>query len=174
MKKVGFVVFLCSIVSCFIPNAYSDTPYILINIDAPGAVETVAMDINNHGKIVGYYQDVTGYVLGFLRQGEVVIQFGYPGAEYTYAMGINDVDWIVGHYFDNDVYSWGNFLHNGSDFVPFSPPCEEGYNYVNDINNTYWMVGNCGNGDVGFVQSGSNFFLFEFPNGTLHLCLRHE
>jgi hypothetical protein len=60
MKKICFVFVLCGLVSCFVPNAYSDTPYILVNIDAPGAVETVAFDINNHGKIVGYYQDSSG------------------------------------------------------------------------------------------------------------------
>jgi uncharacterized membrane protein len=163
MKKICFTFILCVLVLCPFQAAYSDTPYILFNIDATGAVETVAMDINNHGKIVGYYKDSTGYVFGFLRDGSVVVPFAYPGSEYTYAMGINDVDWIVGHYYDASLFSWGNFLHNGSDFVPVYPPCGEGFSYVNDINNTYWMVGNCGNGDVGFVQSGENHALFSFP-----------
>ena len=133
MKRVCFVSFLCSLLVCFVPNSYSDTPYILVNIDTPGSVETVAMDINNHGKIVGYYEDPTGYVFGFLRQGEVVVPFTYPGAEYTYAMGINDVDWIVGHYYGSDLFSWGNFLHNTSQFIPVNPPCSGSYNYINDI-----------------------------------------
>jgi hypothetical protein len=164
MKKIFFALLLCSFGLGLVQSAYSDTPYILLNIDAPGAVETVAYDINNLGKIVGYYTDSTGHIFGFIRAGEVVIPFGYPGAEITYAMGINDVDWIVGEYYDSDVYPpWGNFLHNASDFVPFNTPCDIGYNYVHDINNSYWMVGNCGYGDVGFMQSGVNYAYFNFP-----------
>ena len=157
MKKIFFALILYSLGFFPVQDAYSDTPYILFNIDVPGAVETVPMDINNQGKIVGYYKDPTGYVFGFLRHGELVLPFAYPDSEYTYAMGINDVDWIVGHYYNDILFSWGNFLHNTSQFIPVYPPCSGSYNYINDINNVYWMVGNCGNGDIGFVQSGPDF-----------------
>jgi hypothetical protein len=167
MKKAFFAFVLWGVALCLAQAAYSDTPYILLNIDAPGAVETVAHDINNYGKIVGYYEDSTGYIFGFLRDGVVVVPFAYPGAELTYATGINDIDWIVGWYHDFNS-GYGNFLHNGIEFVTFDAPCGSRTSYVDDINNTYWMVGHCGGyGDYAFVMSGANpslYALFQFPD----------
>jgi len=63
------------------------------SVDYPGASNTLALGINDSGKIVGNYQTDSGH--GFLKDGMNFISIDYPGLAST-ASGINDSGKIVG------------------------------------------------------------------------------
>ena len=66
-------------------------------IDYPGALLTIAADINSRGDIVGHFQsglDIHGYLLA----DGVFTPIDYPAASSTDPVGINDRGDIVGYY----------------------------------------------------------------------------
>lgn len=64
----------------------------------PGSTDTEALDINDDGVIVGWY-DMPGPVdNGFAVVGGQYISIAYPGAAGTFAKGINSLGQIVGEY----------------------------------------------------------------------------
>lgn len=66
-------------------------------IDFPGAVTTLATDINDSGQIVGEYTSGgLGDRHGFLLDGGAFISIDYPGATFTRAVAINRYGDIVG------------------------------------------------------------------------------
>lgn len=78
----------------YAPAAY----YTFSSIDVPGAVSTLAYDLNDSGAVTGYYQDETA-VHGFVFNGGTFSVVDYPGALYiTEAMGINNAGQVVGSY----------------------------------------------------------------------------
>jgi uncharacterized membrane protein len=68
-------------------------------IDFPGATETIALDINDVGEIVGRYVDGTaGNTHGFLLSAGNFTSIDFPNAVFTVAAGINPRGDIVGQY----------------------------------------------------------------------------
>ncbi len=70
----------------------------------PGAIETVALGVNDGGVIVGWYgENGRSYAFAYARG--KYISFAYPGEAYTFASGINDAGQVVGYYSsDNQTY----------------------------------------------------------------------
>src|SRR5437016_2124647 len=65
--------------------------------DPPGSLDTVAGAVNNHGQIVGRFQDAAGIIHGYLRQPEgSFATIDPPGSILTVANDINDDGIIVG------------------------------------------------------------------------------
>jgi YVTN family beta-propeller protein len=65
--------------------------------DPPGSVDTVAGAVNNHGQIVGRFQDLAGVIHGYLRQPDAsFVTIDPPGSILTIAYDINDAGVIVG------------------------------------------------------------------------------
>jgi probable HAF family extracellular repeat protein len=79
-------------------------------IDFPGAASTLAWDINNHGRVVGFYFATNGSVHGFLWQKGEFTAIDIPGAVATFVYGINSAGDIVGKY-DDTTRSHGFLLH---------------------------------------------------------------
>jgi len=70
-------------------------------IDVPGARETQAYGLNNHGDIAGFYKDTAGKQHGFLmRKGVLYYPIDAPvaGTTYTQIWGINEAGDMVGSY----------------------------------------------------------------------------
>jgi uncharacterized membrane protein len=68
-------------------------------IDFPGALATLAFDLNDRGQIVGSLGDAEGVTHGFLLGNGEFTQIDLPVGE-TNAFGINDRGQIVGLFFD--------------------------------------------------------------------------
>ena len=65
--------------------------------DPPGSLDTVAGAVNNHGQIVGRFQDAAGVIHGYLRQPEgSFATIDPPGSILTVANDVNDAGIIVG------------------------------------------------------------------------------
>jgi len=61
---------------------------------------TFANGINNRGQVVGYFEDASSVVHGFLKNGDSFTTIDVPSASNTYAYDINDRDDIAGFYVD--------------------------------------------------------------------------
>jgi probable HAF family extracellular repeat protein len=72
---------------------------VFTSIDVPNALITSASGINDHGAIVGYYENTAG-VHGFVLDGEeyATLDVSFVGATNTLALGINNRGKIVGTY----------------------------------------------------------------------------
>lgn len=170
MKKLCFTFILCLFVLCPFQAAYSDIPYIMINIDHPSDRETYAQDINNFGKITGYYSMPHDDYYGFTLWGGI---WDYPfppppDARQTFNRGINDFGSVVGLYCTSPWTGCGNFFFHDDNFMPVIPPCPASSQFW-DLNNYYWIVGYCGSGETGFVQWGADpsfYSLFLFPGAS--------
>jgi probable HAF family extracellular repeat protein len=68
-----------------------------------GALQTVALGINDSGTIVGWYNLGNSNDYAFVLVNGKYYSFSYPGALGTYAEGINNVGQIVGNYTMDDV-----------------------------------------------------------------------
>jgi probable HAF family extracellular repeat protein len=80
-------------------------------IDFPGALSTVAYDINNDGRVVGIYLAKDGSFHGFLWHKGKFTSIEIPGAvNGTFPFGINSVGDIVGEY-DDATTAHGFLLH---------------------------------------------------------------
>ncbi len=108
-------------------------------IDYPGAVQTYAFRINNHGVIVGTYFDTSGFQHGFVRlpaaspgMPEQYIPIDVPDAAQTVGVrfelgnglgtsvyGLNDRGDIVGQYADKNGVGHG-FRYLGGHFTAFT------------------------------------------------------
>ncbi|HVE72501.1 MAG TPA: hypothetical protein VNI54_14145 [Thermoanaerobaculia bacterium] len=84
-------------------------------IEFPGfASVTVPLSINNHGDIVGFYDDSNGAIHGYLRRnGGDFVSVDFPGSVGTSALSINDRGDIVGTYFDPAGFQHGFLLSDG-------------------------------------------------------------
>jgi uncharacterized membrane protein len=79
--------------------------YLFTTVDFPGAVRSVASEINNLGQIVGTYND-GGAGHGFLLDENGYTTLDVPDATLTAALAINNCGQIVGRYIDA-----GGILH---------------------------------------------------------------
>jgi uncharacterized membrane protein len=79
-------------------------------LNFPGAVRTVAQDINNYGRVVGFYVKKDNSVHGFLWHKGKFTSVDIPGAVRTFVAGINSVGDIVGEY-DDATTGHGFLLH---------------------------------------------------------------
>ena len=143
-------------------------------IDVPGAVQTVALDINNDGVIVGRYA-MAGRTHGFLRtpDGEF-ITLDFPGSNFTVAASINDENAdIVGHYaLPSAPTQRHGFLLKEGVFTSFDPPGSTftnvlGINQRGDIVGRYCTRADCGvpgNGNYrGFLLRDGEFTILDAP-----------
>lgn len=108
----------------FVQNASHDPTY--ITVDYPGALLTVAFDINNSGNIVGFYRDANRAFHGFLYNR---VTRSYASIDYinpvcttgTDARGINERGDIVGSCTDSAGNFYG-YLLTADGFLPVSAP----------------------------------------------------
>jgi uncharacterized membrane protein len=141
-------------------------------IDFPGAVATLAVDINSSGQIVGEYTFTTlDNRQGFLLSNGTFTSITFPGASFTRAIGINRYGDIVGDYV---LQGSGNsnehgYLLRGGVFTTISVPnadatLAQGINASGDIVGTYINK----QGEHGFLLHGGTFTSIDFPGAAAY------
>jgi len=94
-------------------------------IDVPGALSTLATDINAGGDIVGTYIDASHHSHGYLLHDGDFTTLDFPGSAFTEAWGIGPAGEIVGDYrFAGEpaVNFHGYMRTNDGAFVPVNYP----------------------------------------------------
>jgi probable HAF family extracellular repeat protein len=99
---------------------------------------TVALGINDHDQIVGYYYDSNNHANGFLYSNGKYTTLDDPlganGTNGTFLTGINDKGQIVGYYYDQ-LNVQHNFVYSGGTYTPVDG------GYALGINNKGQIVG---------------------------------
>jgi hypothetical protein len=135
-------------------------------IKIPGALQTIASQINNAGVIVGTYQDKHKRFHGFVMNGNKVITIDHPKATTTSIAGINPNGpmVLVGGY-SNGGSSTGFMYRNGK-FTDIHGPAgalDVGASGINDkrqIVGTFQDV----NGIHGFLLIGKTYTTLDEPD----------
>jgi probable HAF family extracellular repeat protein len=98
------------------------THYSYATIDPPGSTYTIAEDINNKGKIVGFYEDINDQTHAFLDSGGNYTTIDPPGSVYAKADAINGHGQIIGYYTTDPSsgHSLG-FLDSGGTYTTIDP-----------------------------------------------------
>ncbi len=76
-------------------------------IDAPGAIQTVPLAINDAGYFVGFWTDSHGAHAFVMYLPDMFVSYDMPGARGTSFTGINNDGVIVGTYYDQQSKSHG-------------------------------------------------------------------
>jgi len=140
-------------------------------IDFPGAVGTLAVDINDLGQIVGRYIDSAGVNHGYLLNNGVFTSITFPGASFTRAIGINRNGDIVGSYSTPSDKGPGEhgFLLRGGVFTSIDFPTAVatlaiGINTAGDIAGHYLDAKN--DTRHGFVLHAGTFTTIDYPRAS--------
>jgi len=139
----------------------------LITFDAPGAIGTFALDINDAGAIVGRYKTGDGVVHGFLRpRSGAIVTIDVPGSSFTTAKGINTGGDIVGQYgVPEDPNVVHGFLLQNGKFTRLDAPGSTFTNAIG-INDRGDITGRFEAEDQqfhGFRLRRGTFTTFDFP-----------
>ena len=143
------------------------------SIDVPGATNTLALDINAAGAIVGRYLSANR-THGFLRgPGGDLSTIDVPSASFTAAVSINDRGDIVGQYaLPTAPTGRHGFLLKDGEFTTFDPPGSTftnalGINERGDIVGRYCVLAVCtvpGTGAFhGFLFRDGEFTIIDVP-----------
>src|ERR1035438_2800789 len=137
--------------------------YSFVNIDYPGAYQTIPEAINDKGAIVGYYlESQYGSTHGFLYSGGVYTTIDDPEGT-TFPEGINNNGVIVGLYECCQTENHGFTYANGV-FTTFDYPGTNGATSGEGINNSNEIVGIYSTGgDDGFLDNNGNFSPLKYP-----------
>jgi probable HAF family extracellular repeat protein len=122
-------------------------------VNSNGAQGTVAVGINDHDQIVGYYYDSNDHANGFLYSNGKYTTLDDPlGVDGTFATGINNKGQIVGYY--QDLNGTHGFVYSGGTYTNVEDPL--GGSNALGINNNGQIVGYYGGADRlvhGFVAT---------------------
>ena len=177
MKRLFAVLFVFGVLFAALGNAYAIN-YAFDALKYPGALKTHAMDINDSGSIVGYYERTPDdpsdgrFYLGFLLKGSTWTTLDLSDTrESTLPNGINNYDWIVGSKFHFDLYgfTWGF----GHEEWLYACPGWDGFTvHFYDVNDAGLIIGACGStffgsdGMGGFSFDGTSYNMFTAPDGS--------
>jgi probable HAF family extracellular repeat protein len=139
-------------------------------IDAPDAVYTQALGINNHTHVVGEFVDTNGKGHGFLWKDGRLTTIDVPGSEYTAAVDINDRGTIVGVHardLDAEPIKVRGFVLDRGRYTSFAAP-DVAITYPFGINNKGKIVGATSNDTAitsqGFLLRKGTFRPISFPD----------
>jgi uncharacterized membrane protein len=131
-----------------------------------GAVSAVASGINDHGDIVGTYQDSSFASHGFLLRGTTYTTLDVPGTVNTNAQSINNKGDIVLAAYSTSCPGCA-WLFNGKSYKKINVPgaavsFTEGLSNNGDI--VYeWL--DSSNAVHGALRHGGKYYKFDFPGG---------
>ena len=141
-------------------------------VSFPGALDTVAWDVNDFGDVVGGF-DFTDQntVIAFVDHHGSYTSFEDPVAPpgASQADALNDHGQIVGVYVDVDGNVHG-FLREHGEFFPVEFPGTTSGGEAEGINNQGQIAGRYfggRGGSLGFVRSGSKFTTMVFPGAAI-------
>jgi uncharacterized membrane protein len=126
-------------------------------------------DINNQGRIVGWYSD--GIQLhGFSKtKGRKALKLTVPESTLTEAVGINDDDAIVGDYQDQDGFFHAFLYREGvytSIDVPFIPGPDAGASGINNFGEIVGCYSLCGRGFL-YKPEAEGFLSIDVPGSIV-------
>jgi pimeloyl-ACP methyl ester carboxylesterase len=134
----------------------------------PGAVSTVATDVNDSGVVIGHF--IGGPSTSVYHRSSFVLKNGqltildFPGARQTLAFGMNNLGQVVGDYIDSTGLGKGFLWTNGQFTTIAYPGSPQTSAY--DINDAGTIVGIYyqGNENFAFMRSGGGFVPLNIPN----------
>ncbi|MHB8109633.1 MAG: hypothetical protein ACYDHW_06330 [Syntrophorhabdaceae bacterium] len=109
------------------------------DLQYPGSTAMVIAELNNFGKMTGWWTDSAGKIHGFQYDGTEWISIDYPGATETSAYDINDEGLIIGNYVDSKGKRHGYSYDNGIWSKINYPGATE--TRARLVNNDGWIVG---------------------------------
>jgi probable HAF family extracellular repeat protein len=83
-------------------------------IDVPGAPNTFANGLNEHGDVVGGFTGSDGHTHPFVQRDGIISTFEVPGARSASAFAINNAGQIVGEYRSTDLSFHGFLFADGA------------------------------------------------------------
>ena len=140
---------------------FQGSSYVPLNV--PGARQNCGLGINTSGEIVGWYEDSSNDVHGFLYDGSRYTTIDYPGSGFTEAWDISDAGLIVGYYADSSSFDHG-FLYDNGTFTGINfPGADNTFAYA--INSGGDIVGNYNLAGIqhGFILSKGIYSAVDFP-----------
>jgi probable HAF family extracellular repeat protein len=145
---------------------YAHSTGVITKLDAPDAIQTELLGINDSGQIIGIYESTTGWY-NFLYSGGSFTVFSMPGAVEINVTGINNLGQIVGDYWTGSGPTEG-FLYSNGAFATLDVPGSTGTIPLG-INNLGQIVGSYANVVNGNEVNG--FIMTPLPEpGTLSLA----
>jgi probable HAF family extracellular repeat protein len=111
------------------------------SVSVPNAISTVAEGVNNAGVIVGFYQDSTGKLHGFMLNGKKVTTIDHPKGTATECLHVNPngAPSIVGYYTTSSGTPVG-FLYQNGTFTDIPGPAGATGSYAYGINDNGLIV----------------------------------
>jgi len=140
--------------------------YSYVNIDYPGEnVFSAPLGVNDHGQVVGYWQDLTtGALHGYFYDGTTYTTLDYPGAA-TEAVGINNAGVISGLYYFSSSGPYG-FIYDNGTFTQLSYPNTPSGTDGQGINNHNEVVGYWGY-YYSFIYNNGSYTSFGYPGAAV-------
>jgi uncharacterized membrane protein len=140
-------------------------------VDFPGAPDSAAYAINDHGQILGGYGpdlQTNAPNTGFYLNRNAFQEIDFPGAAQTAAFGLNNVGEISGTYIDvAGNYHGFNLvkgIYTGVDVPGAVLTQAQGVNDSGEIVGLYYDSGS--NAGQGFALNGSTFTTIDMPGAT--------
>jgi len=163
--KAGLLITIFLIAT--VPLALAQGTY--TQFDVPAAVFTVVVGIDSAGDLVGYYQDASGNLNGFLFSGGAYTTIDPPGSTTTQLSGINDMGQIVGE--TRSPNSGFLYTLQNQTFTTLVYPKAD-YVFPHAISNSGTIAGQVGYGAGeihGFELVGSTYRQISPPRSSLSL-----
>src|SRR5579863_1321491 len=140
------------------------------SVSVPNAISTVAEGVNNAGVIVGFYQDTSGKLHGFMLNGKKVTTIDDPKGTATECLHINanGAPSIVGYYTSSNSTPVG-FLYQNGTFKDIPGPAGATGSYAYGINDSGLIVGayKDSNGAThGYLLSGTTYTTLDVPKAV--------
>jgi len=128
---------------------------------------TVAAGINDAGAMVGFYEDSSSVVHGFLLKGQKYTTLDYPGAASTYATGINKGGEISMYFFSSSG-EYESALYKNGKYRTINVPgaiasCALDLNSKGAV--TYKWEDSSGNFH-GALLLGGKYYTFDYPKAA--------
>jgi uncharacterized membrane protein len=109
-------------------------------LDIPNATQITANGINDHGQLVGQFNDKNGVAHGVIWEADSFSQIDYPGMSAINLYKINNLGQFVGSVNDPQGTVHGFFYDHGTFSLPLSFP-GAGATYTLGLNNRGEIVG---------------------------------
>lgn len=165
LKLISYSLFA---LTAFLPvSLAAQQNYSYTDIDYPGALISAPEAVNDHGQVVGWYQDSTG-IYGFYWDGTNYTSINFPGnSGGTLAEGINNAGVISGEYLTNNATATHGFTLANGVFTSYDYPGKDGLTNGMGINNNGDLTGFYNFGpNHGFLDINGSFSSYDYPGAT--------